>query len=139
MKRLIELLQHNHFINPEKPLETKDVLVMQKKLVQEGYPFLPKAFLEFLKYYNGVEAMDSAVLGILPDSDSMLDVLNFNKAFNSSDDKTILAYDDSCFLVYDESSEKYLLLDRYSSDVLDQFMEDELVYGLNSVLHLNND
>ena len=92
---------------------------------------------EFGDYqYNGVMASDSAILGIPPLENERLNIVDFNAEYNALPNIAILGYDDSAFLVYDNAENKYKLIDRYDGIMLDEYLEDELVYALNSILHI---
>lgn len=134
MKRLLEQIAQTNRYKKEAPLETIDIIQTQKTLVKDGYPFLPVEFIEFLKHYNGLSATDSAVLGILKNNSS-LDIYAFNKVFNAIENTAILAYDDMTYLVFDNNENSYKLVDRTDFVTIDEYLSDELVYALNSILH----
>ncbi len=139
MESFLDYLKQCRYIELENPLAMKDVIQAQKELVRAGFPFLPVAFLNFLRHYNGVKAEDSAILGIPPLKNPMLDIKMFNCEHNVAADKVILGYDDFCFLVYDTENKVYQLVDRSSPLVVEEFAEDELGYALNSVLHVDEE
>lgn len=130
----IQTLKENGYQTQESPFAREDVIETQKKLVKQGYPFLPLEFIGFLNNYNGLRGEDSAILGISP-RDKGLDIITFNEIHNGSKDMVILGYDDFCFLVYDEMQKDYLLVDRNTGDELESFSADGLAEGLNSILH----
>ena len=66
MRELLNLLAQNDFIQKERPLDTKDIIDVQKHFVRNELPFLPKMFIDFLKIYNGVKTEGGAVFGIFP-------------------------------------------------------------------------
>lgn len=139
MKQFLNFLAQSKYVELEKPLEIKDVIQAQKELVREGFPFLPTDFLEFLRHYNGVKAVDSAILGIPPLRHPDLDIKAFNQEFNTDSDKVILGYDDFGFLIFDAQNKLYQLVDRGGVMVLEEFADDELGYALNSVLHVDEE
>lgn len=136
MKRLLDLISKSNICHREQSLKVVDVIKTQKHLTQLGCPFLPTGFIDFLKQYNGVSASDCAILGVPPLNDERLNIIKFNKQFNNSSEMTILGYDDSAFLVYNSAENMYKLLDRSNKIVLDEYSENELVYALNSILHI---
>ena len=136
MKRFLELIDNSKICYKEKPLQSIDIIKTQKELVKSGCPFLPSEFIDFLKQYNGVMASDSAILGIPPLENERLNIVDFNAEYNALLNIAILGYDDSAFLVYDNAENKYKLIDRYDGIMLDEYLEDELVYALNSILHI---
>ena len=136
MIRILELIKSSRICHKEKPLQCVDIIKTQKDLVKMGCPFLPVEFVDFLKQFNGVKASDCAILGIPPLEDNSLNIVEFNKQFNGSTDVAILGYDDSVFLIYDNNENLYKLLDRADSVLLDEYGPDELVYALNSILHI---
>lgn len=137
MNRFLHLLSQNKYIHAENPLAVKDVILAQKKMVKDGYPFLPEAFLNFLRLHNGVLANDSALLGIAPLANKQLDIFKFNREFNRNLSVVILGYDDFCYLVYNKPLNCYQLVDKGGDMVLEEFADDELEYALISVLHVD--
>ena len=101
MIELINYIKKSNFYHKEKPLQVTDIIKTQRELVRQGCPFLPTAFIEFLKYFNGIRASDSAILGIAPLDDKSLNIVDFNVRLNASKDVAILGYDDEVFLIYD--------------------------------------
>lgn len=136
MIELLKCITKNNICHKEKPLQSADIIKTQKSLILQGCPFLPVDFLSFLKHFNGVKASDSAILGIAPLEDDSLNIVEFNARFNFAENKAILGYDDSTFLIYDNTDNRYKLVDRYDMIVLDVFSDNELVYAINSILHL---
>ena len=136
MLRLFKLIESSNICHKEKPLQLIDVIKTQKDLVKMGCPFLPVEFIDFLKQFNGVSASDCAILGIPPLDDNRLNIVEYNMQFNASDDVAIIGYDDSAYLIYDNSENKYKLIDKNDMIVLEEFLNDELVYALNSILHI---
>ena len=134
MRELLNLLTQNDFIQKERPLDTKDIIDVQKHFVRNELPFLPKMFIDFLKIYNGVKTEGGAVFGIFPD-DQSLDILDTNARYNRTTNQVILGADDFAFLVYDDLQKKYLLLDRTDGLELDDFLETEFSSAIMSVLH----
>lgn len=119
------------------PLNTKDIISVQKALTRQGLPVLPSAFINFLRHYNGVKSQDSHILGIAPVSDEQEDIVSFNDEYNQSSDMVILGYDDFGYLVYNTSTKTYQLVDKEGGMVIEEFFEDELEYALISVIHVN--
>lgn len=136
MNRLLELIAKSDVCHKENALKSVDIIRTQKDLVKMGCPFLPVEFIDFLKHYNGVSASDCAILGVPPLEDDRLNIVEFNKQYNGSTNMAILGYDDSAFLVYDNNENLYKLLDRADLVLLDEYAPDELVYALNSILHI---
>ncbi len=136
MIELINYIKKSNFYHKEKPLQVTDIIKTQRELVRQGCPFLPTAFIEFLKYFNGIRASDSAILGIAPLDDKSLNIVDFNVRLNASKDVAILGYDDEVFLIYDGTEDKYKLIDKHDMVVIDHFLNDELAYAINSILHL---
>ena len=136
MNRLLELIAKSDVCHKENALKSVDIIRTQKDLVKMGCPFLPVEFIDFLKHYNGVSASDCAILGVPPLEDDRLNIVEFNKQYNGSTNMAILGYDDSAFLVYDNNENLYKLLDRADLVLLDEYAHDELVYALNSILHI---
>ncbi|MBE6450673.1 MAG: hypothetical protein E7016_01770 [Alphaproteobacteria bacterium] len=136
MNRLLELIAKSDVCHKENALKSVDIIRTQKDLVKMGCPFLPVEFIDFLKHYNGVSASDCAILGVPPLEDDRLNIVEFNKQYNSSTNMAILGYDDSAFLVYDNNENLYKLLDRADLVLLDEYAPDEIVYALNSILHI---
>ena len=136
MKRFLELIDNSKLCYKEKPLQSIDVIITQKDLVKMGCPFLPTGFIDFLKQYNGLTSSDSVIFGIPPLENESLNIVDFNARYNTLPNMAILGYDDSAFLVYDNAENKYKLIDRYDDVMLDEYLEDELVYALNSILHI---
>ena len=135
MKRLLaQIAKSNRYIK-EAPLEAVDIIKTQKKLVQQGYPFLPVEFIDFLKCHNGLSASDSAVLGIPPLENESLNILTFNQNYNAVANTAILGYDDMYYLLFDNLKQRYMLVDRIGFDVIEEYLSDELVYAINSILH----
>ena len=135
MKRLLaQIAKSNRYIK-EAPLEAVDIIKTQKKLVQQGYPFLPVEFIDFLKYHNGLSTSDSAVLGIPPLENESLNILTFNQNYNAVANTAILGYDDMYYLLFDNLKQRYMLVDRIGFDVIEEYLSDELVYAINSILH----
>lgn len=135
MIELINYINKSNLCHKEEPLKVVDIIKTQKELVRMGYPFLPSDFIEFLTYYNGIRASDCAILGIPPLQDSKLNIVEFNAQFNNSINMSILGYDDSVFLVYDNIEQKYKLIDKSNMVMIEEFLNDELVFALNSILH----
>lgn len=136
MNRLLELIAKSDVCHKENALKSVDIIRTQKDLVKMGCPFLPVEFIDFLKHYNGVSASDCAILGVPPLEDDRLNIVEFNKQYNGSTNMAILGYDDSAFLVYDNNENLYKLLDRADLVLLDEYAPDEIVYALNSILHI---
>lgn len=136
MQRLLNLIEKNNVCHKEAPLKTVDVIKTQKELVKLGCPFLPVEYIDFLKQYNGVSSSDCAILGIPPLDDDRLNIVEYNSQFNASSDITILGYDDDAYLVYDNQENNYKLVERTTMQVLEVYSNDELVYALNSILHI---
>lgn len=134
MKYFIEMLENNNVVRKGAPLNSKDIILTQKELAAKGYPCLPVAFLDFLKIYNGVAALDSAILGI--GNSISEDVASFNALYNHFEGQTILGYDDFAFLVYDAPKDKYFLLSQADGSEIDDFNQDEFVSALNSIIHI---
>ncbi len=134
MNELLEFLEQNKALKKEKPLVCLDVIQAQKGLVQSGFPLLPKDFVALLKIYNGIQGEDGIILGIDLE-DERMDIVRFNKHYNTSTQKVILGYDDTAFLVFDSQTKEYLLLDRTDGLALDDFLEDEFSSAIASVLH----
>lgn len=138
MKNFVSMLKKSADISIEAPLESKNVILTQKELVRNGYPFLPVSFLEFLQLCNGISGIDSAILGVSPDGSDNLDIIAYNQLFNATADLVIIGYDDFAFLVYNRAQNLYQLVDRDSNMVLEGYQEQELKYALNTILHAND-
>ncbi|MBO7605015.1 MAG: hypothetical protein J6S61_00925 [Elusimicrobiaceae bacterium] len=134
MINLLKFINENHLLKKEKPLEVKDVIEAQKELVQSGFRLLPEEFIGLLKICNGIQSGAGAILGIGP-KNKALDIVSFNKTYNRSISKVILGYDDFAYLVYDFQQKKYILIDRGDGMELDDFLNDEFVSAVSSVLH----
>lgn len=104
----------------------------QKKLQKAGYPIVPSEFLAFLNVHNGILTEDYVVLGIEPMNKS-IDLLNFNLEHNTPGHRLIIGYDEFVFLVYDDLENKYILVDRYVGDDLDDF--EDMEAALSSIIH----
>lgn len=135
MIELINYIKKSHVCHKEEPLNIVDIIKTQKELVRMECPFLPADFIEFLTTFNGIRASDCAILGISPLQDKALDIVEFNNQFNDSPDTAILGYDDSVFLIYDNTENNYKLIDKNNMMVVEEFLNDELVFALNSILH----
>ena len=135
MIELLKYIKASQKCYKEEPLNVVDIIKTQKELVRIGCPFLPVDYIEFLTHFNGLRASDCAILGIAPLSDTQLDIVKFNAAYNNSSNIAILGYDDSVFLVYDNIEQKYKLIDKANSVVIEEFLNDELVFAINSILH----
>lgn len=137
MDNFIKSLKESKYLEPETPLAVKNTIIAQKELTKQGLVMLPTAFIEFLYHCNGVSAQDSCILGIPPVNNNKLDIIEFNKDYNRSDDMVILGYDDFAFLVYNTTSKTYQLVDKESQMVLEEFQDNELKYAVMSVLHVS--
>lgn len=134
MTELSDFLTENQFITKENPLQIRDIIEVQKSLLQAGFHLLPECFIKLLKIHNGIQSQSGAVLGIAPENKS-LDILSFNKLHNHSTQKIIIGYDDFAFLIYDFKRQAYFLIDKHDNMELDDFLEDELLSAISSVLH----
>lgn len=134
MTEFLNFITKNHLLKKEKPLCIRDVIEIQKGLLQSGFATLPESFIDLLKICNGIKGEDGAVLGINPENKS-LNIVAFNKAHNHSTQKIILGYDDFAFLVFDSAEQKYFLIDRTDGAELDDFLESEFSSAISSILH----
>lgn len=139
MKQFIENLFNDPYFQQEAPLPEKDILLTQRELVREGYPFLPLSYLKFLQAANGVMGVDSALLGIPPTANGELDIVAYNVMFNQTNNMVIIGYDEFNFLVYNHAVQKYQLIDREDNLVIEEFTEDEIKFALNSVINIQNE
>lgn len=137
MRRFLKFLEQNKTVKLEAPLAVKDVIRTQKELMRDGYPYIPEGYLKFLQIYNGVKGQDSALLGINPQR-TELDLLEFNRTSNDTNDQVILGYDEFCYLVYNSSSQQYQIVDNDIASVVEEFATDELEYALNVILNVDD-
>ena len=84
---------------------------------------------------TGTKRSDSAVLGIPPLENESLNILTFNQNYNAVANTAILGYDDMYYLLFDNLKQRYMLVDRIGFDVIEEYLSDELVYAINSILH----
>ena len=138
MGALLKLIRKNKSARTEPPLEKKDIIVAQKELVKDNCPFLPAEFIRFLENYNGVEGVDSAILGIPPVQNKALDLIAFNKIRKTPQGMTILGYDDFCFLIFDNNLEQYALISHDLQTTLETFAKEEWEDALLSIIHFDN-
>ena len=138
MGALLKMIRNNKSARAELPLEKKDIIVAQKELLKDKHPFLPTEFIHFLEKCNGVEGIDSAILGIPPVQNKALDLIAFNKMKNPPQGKTILGYDDFCFLIFDNNLEQYALISHDLSTTLETFEKHEWEDALLSIIHFDN-
>ena len=138
MSALLKLIMKNKSAKAELPLQKKDIIFTQKNLHQNGRPFLPTEFIRFLEKCNGVEGIDSAILGIPPVQNKRLDLIAFNQIRDMPQGKTILGYDDFCFLIFDNNQEQYALISHDLQTTLETFEKDEWEDALLSIIHFDH-
>ena len=138
MGELLKLIRKNKGTKTELPLQKKDVIAAQKELNKDGYFSLPVEFIRFLEKCNGVEGVDSAILGIPPVQNQALDLMAFNKVKNTPQGMIILGYDDFCFLVFDNHQEQYALISHDLQTTLETFEKEEWEDALLSIIHFDN-
>jgi hypothetical protein len=134
MKNLLAYFKEQHFKGLGTPLSGESVVRFRKDLEENSLALLPKEYFSFLRVYNGLASAETMILGYLP-SQPQYDLISFNCKNNTDPDILILGYDDLSVLIFDSAEKKYLLLDKESSDVVEEFETDELELALNSIVH----
>lgn len=131
MQHLLNYLEQLNISGCGAPLSLQEALKTFREL---SFP-LPEQYMRFLGLYNGISGNGFALLALGADPD----IRTFNQKHNKSAHQLILGYDEFSFLVYDSEQKLYLLVDRSSSEVIEEFLEDEFEFALNSILHFEND
>ena len=137
MTDLEKAIRQNTSCSYEKPL-TEDVILLQKKLVANGFDFLPTEFVAFLKKMNGVMGDASCILGIPPVQNKLLDIWRFNQSMHLPNHAVVLGFDDFAYLLYDAAQKQYRLLSRDLQTTLETFEKDEWEDALRSIIHFDN-
>lgn len=138
MEALINSLKQGDIFSAGKKLTEKDVIELQKNLLLNNYPQLPKMFIDFLKEFNGIKTSYTTILGINPDHKN-LDLLSFNQEMNARNENLILGFDDFAYLVFDGKHNQYLLISRDNMDIIEDFLPEDFEFALNSIIHDDND
>lgn len=138
MGELLNLIRKNKGSKTALPLQKKDIIAAQKELNKDKLSSLPADFIRFLEKCNGVEGVDSTILGIPPIQNQTLDLIAFNKLKNTPQGMIILGYDDFCFLVFDNNQEQYALISHDLQTTLETFEKEEWEDALLSIIHFDN-
>lgn len=132
----IKLLQDTPDICRGKPLQNEQLLHCRQFLHQQQIALPPDAFIELLKYFNGLILEDAAIFGILPEPGSFaeLGTENIRIAHPLRSDLSILGADGFDLLAYNAKYEVYQIIDKQDFEVLEEY--EEFIPALNHILKI---
>lgn len=115
------------------PLEKEAVIVAQKVLYNMGLDFIPRAYVAFLKHYNGIKVNGCYLFGATVDDD--LDIIDQNEKLPRPKDTILLGCNEFDYLGYNYVMKKYQIIDREDFEVLESYEEDGLDSALNEIFN----
>ena len=123
MDNLFNEINNIRFAITGSPLNDKDIISYQKKLVEYGYNQLPQDVVTFLKKYNGVLSEGRCVWGINTQKGYRFDILSENNLADTLDfeDMTLLGSTETTYIGWIKSSNSYSMIDKYDFSVIHEF------------------
>ncbi|MBO6280964.1 MAG: hypothetical protein J6N49_00385 [Alphaproteobacteria bacterium] len=133
MKDFLKSLENQKVTTGEK-LISEALIVAQKILVNMGLDFIPPAYVQFMKKYNGVKSENAFLCGATVDDD--MDIIDKNKDIKKPQNCILLGYNKESLLCFNYKSKKYQIVDKDDLTVLNTFNNDDLGKALDMIFNV---
>jgi hypothetical protein len=134
MKALFAWLEKQKIDSLGTPLSGQALEALRKRLETAGLPCLPPAVALLLRRYNGLKNNETLVFGDFADKPEY-DMISRTLENAAAKDVLILGCDDLSVLIWYGSKKTYLLLDKETAEVVEDFTEDETELAYGSIVH----
>lgn len=123
MNKLFDKISKIRFAITGTPLEEKDIISYQKKMVEYGYNQLPSEVITFLKKYNGFLLDGRCFWGINTKKGYRFDILSENNLAETPnyEDMTLLGSTETTYVAWSKSTNSYSMVDNYDFSVIHEF------------------
>ena len=123
MDKLFDEISKIRFAITGTPLEEKDIISYQKKMVEYGYNQLPPEVITFLKKYNGFLLEGRCFWGINTKNGYRFDILSENNLAEAPnyEDMTLLGSTETTYIAWSKSTNSYSMVDNYDFSVIHEF------------------
>ena len=135
-QELLDDLKHSRFASLNEPLDTKEIILLQKELVKNKVAMIPSSFLPLLHISNGFSYNTADVYGIFPKRKKIKDFLSENIRLQADKDIVVLGCSDEYFFAYDLPEKKYVLLDRDDMQVLEEYPDEKVLEAVADFLNI---
>ena len=123
MDKLFDEISKIRFAITGTPLEEKDIISYQKKMVEYGYNQLSPEVITFLKKYNGFLLEGRCLWGINTKKGYRFDILSENNLAEipNYEDMTLLGATETTYVAWSKSTNTYSMVDNYDFSVIHEF------------------
>ena len=123
MNNLFDEINKIPFAVTGTPLNEKDIISYQKKMVECGYNQLPQEIITFLKKYNGFLLEGRCLWGINTQKGYRFDILSENNLAEAPnyEDMTLLGSTETTYVAWFKSTNSYSMVDNYDFSVIHTF------------------
>ena len=123
MNNLFDEINKIPFAVTGTPLNEKDIISYQKKMVECGYNQLPQEIITFLKKYNGFLLEGRCLWGIDTKEGYRFDILSGNNLAEAPnyEDMTLLGSTETTYVAWFKSTNSYSMVDNYDFSVIHTF------------------
>ena len=123
MDKLFDEISKIRFAITGTPLEEKDIISYQKKMVEYGYNQLSPEVITFLKKYNGFLLDGRCLWGINTKKGYRFDILSENNLAEvpNYEDITLLGATETTYVAWSKSTNTYSMVDNYDFSVIHEF------------------
>ncbi len=134
MSALFEYLHKSRFAKISQPLATKDLILLQKHLAEQGFSQLPESFINILHISNGISYNTGDILGAFPQTSAIKDLLSENIRLSHDGNILILGKSEMDFFIYNSEKKVYQIVDRDDMEVLNEYEDKEVEQAICAFL-----
>jgi len=123
MNNLFDEINKIPFAVTGTPLNEKDIISYQKKMVEYGYNQLPPEVITFLKKYNGFLLEGRCLWGANTKKGYRFDMLSENNLAEAPnyEDMTLSGSTETTYVAWFKSTNSYSMVDNYDFSVIHTF------------------
>ena len=125
MQKLVKQLKTLSEANAGKPVSTKQIILCQRSLNDNGIAQIPAEYVEILHHFNAFAYDGGFLYGIAPLKGFFMDIIGENLLADLPFPETtiVLGSDECCYLVWNTEQNRYQLIDKTDQMVLNTYTD----------------
>ena len=137
-EQFLEQIRKYRYSRLNSPVDTKQAILLQRELNDNGFAAIPDGFMQILHLSNGISCNSAVILGTFT-NDPLKDIVSQNMRFETDKDNLLLGISEMDLFVYKPQEKVYQILDRDDAAVLEEYAEDKLLKALAVFLKISDE